>query len=285
MQKESTAALQAFYAIADIFIAGLLVLGILTVANLGSMPQGLEAFLKARVTVGNGILSAAFLLIWHFLFRLAGAYEEAIRQSQAQQARHLLRATSLGSLFVFLFPATSQSHAFTWPLVFYFWALATAATIGLRAVVRAWKKYVIETPHQVIIVGSGSKALSLYQEMQNGPGKRYSVLGFVDSPNGHRVPEEIQRQMLGPIENLDKILMKRVVDHVMIAMPIKSCYDDIQRTIAVCEQAGVESEYLSDTFDLSVARAQFGTLDAHPIVRLRWSRTTTVRQSSVRSTS
>src|SRR5689334_13622018 len=126
MQRERSVLIQSFYATADILIAGSLVLGILTVANVGSMPQGLEAFLKASVTVGNAILSAAFLFTWHFLFRLAGVYEEAARRSLRQQATRLLGASSAASIFVFIFPATSQSQAFTWPLVLCFWLLATA---------------------------------------------------------------------------------------------------------------------------------------------------------------
>lgn len=269
MQRENTAVTQGFYEIADVLIAGILLLGILTLANLGSMPHGVEEFLKARVTIHNALLSAEFLLIWHFLFWLAGVYAETGRHNHRQQAYRLLATTSLGSFFVFIFPIISQSHAFAWPLVLYFWTLATAATITLRVVVQVWKKYDFEPPNQVIIVGSGPIALSFYQEMQKTPEQNYRFLGFVDSPNEHRVPEEIQRQLIGPIDQLDRIIMERVVDQVVIALPIRSCYDDIQRTIAVCEQSGVESEYISDAFNLSLAHAQHGTLETRSVVRFK----------------
>ena len=130
------------------------------------------------------------------------------------------------------------------------------------------RKYVVRQPRQVIIVGSGPRALNLYREIEQNP-SAYRVLGFVDSKNSHVVPDEVQSRMIGPLENLDQILMKRVVDHVMIALPMKSCYDDIQRTITVCEQAGVESEFLPDAFQLSLARPQLANFEAWPLVRLK----------------
>ena len=269
MQRESTFLTQGFYETADILIAGVVILGILTVTNLESMPQGIETFLKARITIGNAILCTVFLLIWHIMFTLAGVYLETRRSNPRQETRRLLAASSVASSFVIMFPASSQSQAFTWPSVFYFWTLTTAATIMLRIVVRTCMKYAVVKPQQIIIVGSGPRALSMYQEMQEMPEQNYRVLGFVDSPNGHKVPDEVQCRMLGPIEDLDRILMRRVVDQVVIALPIKSCYDDIQRTIAVCEQSGVESEYISDAFNLSLAHAQHGTLETRSVVRFK----------------
>src|SRR5581483_9484034 len=109
----------------------------------------------------------------------------------------------------------------------------------------------------------------LYQKACETGAGEYQVLGFIDSPNGHRVPEEIKSRMLGPIEALDDILMKRVVDNVMIAMPIKSCYDQIQRAIATCERAGVESEFISQPFALSVARPHLVSDASTPVLRLK----------------
>src|SRR5436305_1966267 len=126
-----------------------------------------------------------------------------------------------------------------------------------------------KSPLQVVIVGSGPMALSLFRNICERHSEQYDVLGFVDTPNGHPVPDFIRRRLLAPIETLDEILLKHVVDHVMIAMPIKSCYDQIQRAIGVCEKAGVESEYLSQPFAVSVARPIHGSRHSHPVVRFK----------------
>lgn len=268
MQRQNGSILQGFYQIADTAVAGLLVLVIHTVANLGSMPQGLEAFLTVRVTVQNMLLGAVFLLLWHLIFRVIGVYNVAGRTRRHKMGTVVV-AASLASLFVLIFPATSQTHAFTWSLALYFWAAATAATLALRFIARFAARHTAKEPREVIIVGTGPKAQDLYGNLKNNPDYDYRVVGFVDSPNGHGIPREIEQRMLGSIDDLDQILMKRVVDNVMIALPIKSCYDDIQRSIAVCEQAGVESDYFADGFSLSVARTEYGALEQRPVMRFK----------------
>lgn len=267
MQRENTSVLRTCYKFADTAIAGFLVLGILTVANLGSMPQGIEGFLAARLTVQNALLGAIFLLLWHIVFCTSGVYD--IERTRGQQLLRLLMAASIGTLFVLIFPATSQSHAFRWPLAGYFWMAACTTAILLRLLVMVLAQYRAKDPREVIIVGTGPKAQNLYANLKTNPDYDYRVVGFVDSPNGHRVPDEIQRRLLGTIEDLGGIVMKRVVDHVIIALPIKSCYEHIQQSIAVCEQAGVESDFLSDSFRVTVARPHYGALEESPVMRFK----------------
>jgi exopolysaccharide biosynthesis polyprenyl glycosylphosphotransferase len=52
-------------------------------------------------------------------------------------------------------------------------------------------------------------------------------------------------------------LMKHPVDEVIIALPARSCYEQIQVAIQTCERAGVEAKYLFDIFQSSIARARF----------------------------
>jgi exopolysaccharide biosynthesis polyprenyl glycosylphosphotransferase len=269
MQKEKTEVVKVLYEVADVAAAGAVLLSLFTVANLQSSPHGIEPFLKARLTVSNAIMSGAFLMLWHSSFRIFGVYDAVGDRSFRQETRRVLAGSSVASLFALAFPITSRSHSFSWLLVVCFWLAATVTAIGFRGFQRALKKCIIRPARQVIIVGSGPRALSLYSEIEQKHKADFRVLGFIDSPNGHAVPEEVHRRMLGRLEDLDSILMNRIVDHVMIALPVKSCYDAIQRTIVVCEQAGVESEYLPDVFKLALARPHYGTLNDNGVVRLK----------------
>jgi exopolysaccharide biosynthesis polyprenyl glycosylphosphotransferase len=121
----------------------------------------------------------------------------------------------------------------------------------------------------VIIVGSGPRALAMYERLQDPNRGFTSFLGFVDSPNAHFVSAPIRRQMLGGLDDLEAILMKQPVDEVLIALPAKSCYDQIQTAIRTCERAGVEAKYRSDIFQLSLARPQFEADKATPVVSLK----------------
>ncbi len=50
--------------------------------------------------------------------------------------------------------------------------------------------------------------------------------------------------------------MHRVVDDVLIGLPVKSRYDEIQQSIAACARVGVPASYSADLFGGSSARAQ-----------------------------
>jgi len=96
------------------------------------------------------------------------------------------------------------------------------------------------------------------------------VLGFVDSPKGHKVADEITRQIIGSMEELESILMRQAVDEVLIALPADSCHAQIQTTITTCERVGVEAKYFfSDIFELSLARPRFEADEATSVVSLK----------------
>lgn len=268
MLRKKTAVAQSFLEVTDVAVAG----GLLAIAyvteNFHTMPYGAGRLMETRVTLPNVALGATFLLAWHFLFQFFGLYDAATFRSARTEAGRTFAASSGASLLVLVFPVISQSHAFGWAVVLYFWIAATSATIAVRALRRTVNRCFVRAKRDVIIVGSGPRALDLYHEISQKDSGGYRVLGFVDSPNGHPVPDSIQRLMLGPLENLDRIVMSRPVDQVLIALPVKSCYDGIQQTIAVCEQAGVECQYFPDAFQLSLARREISTIESKPIMRL-----------------
>jgi exopolysaccharide biosynthesis polyprenyl glycosylphosphotransferase len=55
------------------------------------------------------------------------------------------------------------------------------------------------------------------------------------------------------VDDLEAILMHLVVDEVFIGLPIKSLYEEIQRTFAACERVGVPAKYPTDLFRTTLA--------------------------------
>jgi exopolysaccharide biosynthesis polyprenyl glycosylphosphotransferase len=74
------------------------------------------------------------------------------------------------------------------------------------------------------------------------------VVGFVDTP-ASPAAGPIQRRLLGDLGQLESLLMHRAIDEVLIALPMKSCYSEIQEAIRVCQRVGVRSRYLADIFE------------------------------------
>jgi exopolysaccharide biosynthesis polyprenyl glycosylphosphotransferase len=108
----------------------------------------------------------------------------------------------------------------------------------------------------------------VYERMVNHPTSAYNVLGFVDTNSEIHSPI-VRQRLLGSLEQLEPFLMRTVVDEVLIALPIKSHYAEIQRTIEECERAGVQSRYSPDVFPSRLARAHLESPDGQPAVAMK----------------
>jgi exopolysaccharide biosynthesis polyprenyl glycosylphosphotransferase len=271
MYRTSNPIARRVYAFVNAAVVLLLLLGVFVGVNWARMPEGIGAFLAIRITVKNLLLAALFLLAWVTAFRAFGLSRPSQKAPFWKELVQVTKACVVASVFALLFPLTSQTGAFTPPIVLYFLPTAIMACLCGRLVARAFASRLANAftgPRNVIIVGSGPRASAIYERLR-GPGEKYTqVLGFVDT-NGHSVTATIGKRMLGGIEDLEAILMNRPVDEVVIALPAKSCYDEIQTAIQTCERAGVEAKYLSDVFQLSLARPRFEPDEGSPLVSLK----------------
>lgn len=233
-------------------------LGVFAGLNWGVMPRGVGDFLAIRITLKNLFLTALFLLSWAMAFRSYGLAKPSPSVSFSTMLVQVIKACAVAAAFALLFPLTSHTGASTLRIILYFLPTAIFICACGQLVARSFGTRILRSLNgrrDVIIVGSGPRAWSSYERLealQNDGLTR--VLGFVDSPNGHLVSAAIRSKMLGGLDDLEAILMKYPVDQVVIALPAKSCYDKIQTTIQTCECAGVEARYLSDVFQISLAR-------------------------------
>jgi len=238
----------------------LALLGVFVAVNWDQMAAGLGGFLAIRITVKNLLLTAIFLICSAMAFRIFGLTKPSLGVPFRKDAVNVIKACTVASVFALLFPLTSHTGAFTQRIVIYFLPTAIIACLCGRLVARVFSERIARTMdgrRDLIIVGSGPRAENLYRRVRDSNQQDFRFLGFVDSPNGHAVTAEIRRQMIGTLEELEGILMRQPVDGVLIALPAKSCYSQIQTAIGTCERAGVEAKYLSDIFEVSLARPTF----------------------------
>jgi exopolysaccharide biosynthesis polyprenyl glycosylphosphotransferase len=114
-----------------------------------------------------------------------------------------------------------------------------------RATRRAYAK-------QVLLVGSGPLAARVRQELGADPHHISEIIGYVDSEPQSNL-HAVGVAYLGGIDDLEAILMHLVVDEVFVGLPIKSGYEQIQRTFAACERVGVPARYPTDLFRTTLA--------------------------------
>jgi exopolysaccharide biosynthesis polyprenyl glycosylphosphotransferase len=98
----------------------------------------------------------------------------------------------------------------------------------------------------VLIVGSGPRALSVSRRIDENPHWGLRVTGYLDDadlPIAPEIPAATMRKMV----DVRRILRDEVVDEVIIAAP-RSMFTEIGPVVSACGEAGVPFNLLSDVF-------------------------------------
>ena len=264
---------------------GLLAVGVLTTlivaGSLDRMPHGFEDYLAVRISLKNAALLAAFGLAWPNILSMCGLYAPARLRRGTGEWPRLFLAGAIGSALAMVVPLTSRSGVVSPAQVLLFALTIAPAEAALRGAVRTARRATRNGRHrQVVVVGSGPLAARMSCELWSDPLCTDEIIGFVDSEPTFRSPceacgsrrrrdcrcSEAQRAgpaRLGDVAGLERVLMNRVVDEVVIAVPIKSHYEDIQQTLAACAHVGVPARYPANLFrrslDVSMAEAALGS--------------------------
>ncbi len=228
----------------DTAIALSSLLGLFVLDNLGRAPTGFQDFLSARLSVKNCLLLVIFAGCWYLTCRAVGLYDWARIRRRNNEAARVFLAASAGTLLAVIFPLTSVSGAFRAVVLLPFPVVGTILILLARAVLRLTVADEGRAP-RVLIVGAGPRARELSRRIATAEAGAPTVIGFVDAagPSSTDLAE-----CLCSLDGLEGVLMRQEVDQVLIALPVKSCYADIQRSIQICERVGVPVKYPADLF-------------------------------------
>jgi exopolysaccharide biosynthesis polyprenyl glycosylphosphotransferase len=232
---------------ADAVLAVCLLAGVVILSNLEHMPRGLAGFLAIRLSIKNALLIIGIAWAWPFVLTLCGLHNPSRLRTGHGEWPRLVIAGAVGCLLALVFALTSRSGLVS-PLHALLFGVAVVPAAGmLRASVRTASRMSRGVQRQVLLVGSGPLAARLYHQLQSDPTRNITVVGFVDS-EPHPALAGNGSEHLGGVQNLENILMHRVVDDVFIGLPIKSRYDEIRQSIEACVRVGVPASYSADLF-------------------------------------
>ena len=232
----------------------LLLIAVVVATNLRFMSGGLNSFLGLRVTVKNVLLCLAFVGASIAILRACRVYDaRAVRALRSEIARIFL-ACSLCAALALVFPLTSVSGGVRVRHLTYLWAGLAASELAIRFTRRLLvRRSRAGAPTRVIIAGTGPRALTMWADVTAHSSGAYELVGFVDVHRGPRPVPAFHGCSVDAIEDLEGILMRQSIDEVLIALPIKSRYREIQHVISLCERFGVRAKYRADMFTTWVA--------------------------------
>jgi exopolysaccharide biosynthesis polyprenyl glycosylphosphotransferase len=232
----------------------------------------LADFLSMRVSVRNFALFAGFLLVWHIIFCFSHLYDSRRLSPRWHETLDLLKATTLGASFICLAAFVFRLRMITPSFAAAFWFISSATAVMSRLVAR-WllsrARVRGRNLRQMLIVGTNPRAVRFARKIAARPALGYHLLGFVDRAwAGWGEFRKSGFPLACDFERFPRLLRERVVDEVIIALPMKSLYSQAARIAALCEEQGIVVRLLPDFFNLRLGRSTADQFEDHAIVTL-----------------
>lgn len=121
----------------------------------------------------------------------------------------------------------------------------------------------------VLILGAGSIGQKYVENLLQHPEYGLDVLGFLDDYRTEGpICEKSKIKILGNIETLEEVLENKIIDEVVIALPL-TVFSKYQKIISICEKAGVRVTIVPDFFDVLPANPHFERFGDLPIINIR----------------
>lgn len=221
----------------------------------------LAAYLAMRISVRNLVLAAVLVAIWRTVLWAVGMYHPHINRRAVVFLWKVPAAALLctGPVLPMLWPRGVEVCLRSTAL---FWFSACILMLTIRASVLTYEESIrprLRPIRTVLICGTGPLARMQALDLPSNRQYRYQLLGFVDDDPHEGV------ELLGPVlcgmSDLERLLMHRPVDEVIIGLPLKSQFGTVEEIVRICGRAGVQMQYSLDLFNTEIAKKQKVVMD------------------------
>jgi exopolysaccharide biosynthesis polyprenyl glycosylphosphotransferase len=207
-------------------------------------PNELRHFLEMRITVENAAFAGLFILMWASCFQTLGLYRPEHRSVQKKLVR-ISFGCAFMSAILGLYLTIARTTGPTGRIAVFFFLCSLLYEV-LRVSGSQWMA--ARDPQVVVILGSGRRAEEACREIRTRYYGAVKLLGFVDNRRTTEMVPDIAFRHLGTVDCLSDLLLRNVVDELIIAVPMKSCYDLAQQAIAIAERVGVRVVHMQDMY-------------------------------------
>jgi exopolysaccharide biosynthesis polyprenyl glycosylphosphotransferase len=215
------------------------------------------------------LLWAGAVPTWHLCLRYYGAYESMRQRSRWEMARPVLSGAALFAFLQFAVLYIERADEFSRLVVLAYPALAAAVMIALR-----WGG--------MLVMGrlrqGGYNYRNVLYAGANGPARSYATQVHRDMTMGLRnrgvldcgaaLPADWPAELpvVGPLEDLSKILTREPIDRVVFSLPPEHLAG-LANYLEICEEQGVEAVVIPPGFEhLQVARVHVEEFFGVPVI-------------------
>ncbi len=171
----------------------------------------------------------------------------AVETSGWTDAIRLIRSSAvLGIAALF---GSRLAHATMKPLILEFTTAILCMEVGktiLRGMIRSFSRDAYRP--RAVIIGSGRRASRAWRAIRLNFDTSVEMLGFVDDRDRSEMAPDIANRILCTLEELRSAIILNRIDRIYIAMPFRSCYDQIETAIDVAVSLGVRVYSMEDVY-------------------------------------
>lgn len=233
----------SFYALDGVCALGITVLGLMPHLFSGTLAQ----LSSSKVTLVDAFAGVAFIFLWQYCFSLFSLYDKFATVPSRTAA--MLQGIAVVMIPVMAYCRLVHPSVLTLRSL----CITVGALICYEFLRISLSAYLLDfmaarDPRRAIILGSGRRAGKAWRAIRTRYRSSIHLLGFVDDRELGEMPPDVASRYLGTLDELSSLLLKEVVDLILIAMPIRSCYPLMQRAVNIAESAGVRVLYLDDIY-------------------------------------
>jgi exopolysaccharide biosynthesis polyprenyl glycosylphosphotransferase len=241
-------------------------------------PDSWLQLLQMRIQVINELFMAGYLLLWHFILRSYGLYRSYRLSGISRELRDIGAAVLVAAGC--LAPA-QVLFGFEFMTIPFLLALAIVAFVGLgverrfvRAVARRVRRYG-RNLRNVIVVGTGDRALDLTSRLARREDLGYYVVGVIE-PNASDTSHTNGGGNRAVLERLENMIEHYPIDEIFVALPLDSSQTLVRDIIGICEEQGISIRVLAHVAALHWARARVDQIEGQPVLTMYTGRTDTL---------
>jgi exopolysaccharide biosynthesis polyprenyl glycosylphosphotransferase len=201
--------------------------------------------LPKHLAIETLLASLLFVAVWMMLFF-------DLRQQQLRRASlsTTLRATLFGlamltPIAVLIFRAFHADWNIT-AIILRFWMWSLTLTVAVTIFNFALRRMFMDSNHNVLIIGTGRIARSAWREIRTKHSRSFNVMGFSDTSCLPSAPSDVKASYLGDVNELESLLLRYSIDLIVVALPVRSCYDVVQNAITTARLGGIDLISFSD---------------------------------------
>jgi exopolysaccharide biosynthesis polyprenyl glycosylphosphotransferase len=210
-----------------------------------------NALINSSITLRHLFLGVGAVLVWQLLSASRPKAASRPRADLEAEATLLMRSSIGSALFVYLGCIGHLSEFANAEL-----SACLAGVLLIESVILLLVTFTVAgfsdrfpgRERRALIIGSGSRATAL-RRLAESIHSRLEVFGCLD--NQYSGSDAEQDNYLGKLALLPEVLKAHPIEIVLISLPVKSHYAEIERAISVCENIGVECHYMCDIFSTS----------------------------------